>query len=200
MPRAHTPAERERIRERLLQAGREGFGRVGLAKITIAELAREAGIGKGSFYQFFDSKEELFLAVQEQQEAAFKATLARELDRAASGRDAVRTLLLVTATRLDEHPFLRQLLDPQTIAALTLRVAPERLAAHRQEDREYFVGLLRSWKRRGWLRREVDPELAFDVLTAIFAISLQRELLGEDVVQRAVGELAQSVAAHWCPA
>lgn len=200
MPRAHTPAERERIRERLLHAGCEGFSRVGLAKITIAELAREAGIGKGSFYQFFDSKEELFLAVQEQQEDAFKAALERELDRATCGRQAVRTLLSATATRLQEHPFLRLLVDPQTIAALTLRVPAERLAAHRRADREHFVGLLRGWKRRGWLRRGVDPRVAFDVLTAMFAISMQRELLGPDVVRRAVAELADSVAAHWCSA
>lgn len=199
MPRAHTEAERERIRERLLHAGREGFPRVGLAKLTIAELAREAGIGKGSFYQYFESKEALFLAIQEQEEAAFKAALVCELEQAASGRDAVRTLLLATATRLDAHPFLRLLLDPRTLAELTLRVPAERLEAHQRADREFFVGLLRQWKCRGWLRSQVDPRLAFDVLTAFFAISLQRELLGVEAMQRAVGELARSIAARWCP-
>lgn len=199
MPRAYTPAERERIRERLLQVGREGFTAVGLAKITIAELAREAGIGKGSFYQFFESKEELFLAVQEQEEASFKAALVCELDQAASGRDAVRTLLLAAATRLDEHPFLRLLLDPQTLAALTLRVPPERLAAHREDDRAYFITLLRGWKRRGWLRPQVEPRTAFEVLTAMFLLSTQRELLGPAAARRATAELAEALAERWCP-
>jgi AcrR family transcriptional regulator len=198
VPRAHTPSERERIRERLLQAGRDGFTRVGLAKITIAELARDAGIGKGGFYQFFESKEELFLAVQEQEESAFKAALHRELEQAGSGRAAVRTLLLVTATRLDDHPFLRRLLDPETLSALTLRVPPERLAAHREADRAYFVELLLAWKRRGWLREQVDPHVAFDVLTAIFLITMQRELLGADAARHAVTELAEATATRWC--
>lgn len=199
MPRAHTPAERERIRERLLQAGCDGFTRVGLAKITIADLAREAGIGKGSFYQYFATKEELFLAVQEQQEAAFKAALVRELERAGSGRAAVRTLLLATATRLDAHPFLRRLLDPETLSELALRVPAERLAAHRDADQAYFEGLLRGWVERGWLRPDVDLGVAFAVLTAVFAISLQRDLLGPEVVRCAVTELAEAVAARWCP-
>lgn len=199
MPRAHTPAERERIRERLLHAGCKGFSRVGLAKITIAELAREAGIGKGSFYQFFDSKEELFLAVQEQQEDAFKAALERELDSAACGRDAMRTLLSAIATRLQEHPFLRLLLDPQTLADLTLRIPAERLAAHREADRKRFLALLRGWKRRGWLLPEVEPRTVFDVLTAVFLMSTQRELLGEAAMRRAVGELAEALASRWCP-
>jgi AcrR family transcriptional regulator len=199
VPRAHTPAERERIRERLVQAGRDGFTRVGLAKLTIADLAREAGIGKGSFYQFFASKEELFLAVQEQEEAAFKAALVCELDRAGSGRAAVRTLMLATATRLDEHPFLRRLLDPETLSELTLRVPPERLAAHQAADRAYFVELLCGWKRRGWLRAEVDPGVAFDVLTAAFSITLHRELLGVEATTRALTEIAEAVATRWCP-
>lgn len=199
MPRAHTPAERERIRERLLQAGLEGFTRVGLARLTIADLARDAGIGKGSFYQFFASKEELFLAVQEQEEAAFKATLVRELERAGSGRAAVRTLLMATATRLDEHPFLHRLLDPETLSELTLRVPAERLAAHQAADRRYFEELLAAWKRRGWLRPEVEPSLAFDVLTAVFSITLQRELVGVEATGRAVAEIAEAVAARWCP-
>lgn len=199
MPRAHTPAERERIRERLVRAGRDGFTRAGLAKITIAELARDAGIGKGSFYQFFASKEELFLAVQEEEEAAFKATLVRELECAASGRAAVRTLLLVTATRLDEHPFLRRLLEPETLSELTLRVPAERLAAHREADRRYFEALLRAWRRRGWLHPELDVGVAFDVLTAVFSITLQRELLGHEATRRALVELAEAVAARWCP-
>ncbi len=199
MPRAHTPAERDRIRERLLQAGRDGFTRVGLSKLTIADLARDAGIGKGSFYQFFASKEELFLAVQEQEEAAFKAALVRELEGAGSGRAAVRTLLLATATRLDEHPFLRRLLDPETLAELTLRVPPERLAAHQAADRCYFEALLRTWQRRGWLRPEVDVGVAFDVLSAIFAITLQRELLGAEATHRALVEITEAVATRWCP-
>jgi AcrR family transcriptional regulator len=199
VPRANTPAERERIRERLLQAGRDGFTRVGLAKLTIADLARDAGIGKGSFYQFFASKEELFLAVQEQEEAAFKAALVRELDRAGSGRAAVRTLLLATATRLDEHPFLRRLLDPETLSELALRVAPERLAAHREADRAYFVELLRGWACRGWLHPEVDPHVAFDVLTAAFTITVQRELIGAEATHRALVEIAVAMAMRWCP-
>jgi AcrR family transcriptional regulator len=198
VPRAHTAAERERIRQRLLQAGRDGFTRHGLAKVTIAELARVAGIGKGTFYLFFESKEELFLAVQEEEEAAFKAALARELDQAPSGRDAVRALLLVTATRLDEHPFLRLLLDPQTLAELTLRVAPERLAAHRKADRDHFVKLVRTWKRRGWVRPEVEPSVAFDVLTAVFLVALQRDLMGATGARRALTELAEAVADRWC--
>ena len=51
------------IRERLLAAGRELFARYGLRKTTVEELARAAGIAKGTFYLFFPSKEALYAEV-----------------------------------------------------------------------------------------------------------------------------------------
>ncbi|MEM9459601.1 MAG: TetR/AcrR family transcriptional regulator [Myxococcota bacterium] len=199
MPRAHTTEELERIHERLLEAGRERFAKVGLAKVTIADLALDAGIGKGSFYKFFESKEDLFLAIQEQQEAAFKQALRAELLRAGSPRQAVVTLLMAAATRLDAHPFLRLLLDPKTLAELQIRVDPQRLAAHRQSDRDFFVSLVHEGQQQGWLRETLCAQTVFDVLGAMFMISVQRELLGPEATRRATAELAEALAERWCP-
>jgi AcrR family transcriptional regulator len=199
MPRAHTEAEREVIRERLLGSGRERFQRQGLAKVSVAELARDAGIGKGSFYAFFESKEALFLAIQEADEAALREGLRRELESAGSGREAVRALLLFTATRLAEQPFLRLLLDPETVAVLSLRLPAERLAAHREGDAAFFVALIEGWRERGWIREEVDSTLVFEVLTAMFLLSTRGDLMQPAALRRAAAELAEAAAARWCP-
>lgn len=199
MPRAHTADELERIRDRLLETGREQFSRAGLAKVTIADLARAAGIGKGSFYRFFESKEALFLTIQEREEAAFKGAMRAETERAGSPREAVVSLLIGAATRLDAHPFLRLLLDPRTLSELMVRVDPQRLAAHREQDRAFVLSLVHDWKQRGWLREEVDAQVVFDVLAAIFVISVQRELVGEETIQQATMEMAEALADRWCP-
>lgn len=198
MPRAHTDAERQQIHQRLVEVGRDRFVRFGLHKTTVADLARGAGIGKGSFYQFFASKEELFMAVQEREEAAFKAGLIAEVDAAGNGRGAVVALLTCVTSRIDRHPFLRALLEPEVMQALTLRLPAERVEAHRQADRAFFLGLTEDWKERGWLRDDVATEVVFDVLAAMFAVSLQRELIGVDSADRAVREIAEAVADRWC--
>lgn len=198
MPRAHTDRERQAIRERLLEVGRDRFVRFGLQKTTVADLARGAGIGKGSFYQFFDNKEELFMAIQDAEETRFKAELIAEIEAARSGRAAVVALLRSVTAQLERHPFLRALLDPEVLGALSLRVDPARLDAHRASDRAFFASLVKDWKTRGWLREAVEPEVVFDVLAAMFAIALQRELIGEDSARRAAREIAEAIADRWC--
>lgn len=61
MATAFTQAQRESIRERLLAAARQRLTGAGMKACTVDELAREAGISKGAFYHFYESKEHLFL-------------------------------------------------------------------------------------------------------------------------------------------
>ena len=52
-------------REQIIQAATKVFARDGLDKGRIDDIAREAGIGKGTVYEYFRSKEELFEAIVE---------------------------------------------------------------------------------------------------------------------------------------
>lgn len=61
MATAFTVEQREEIQERLIAAARLRFSSTGMSGCTVDELTREAGISKGAFYHFFESKEHLFL-------------------------------------------------------------------------------------------------------------------------------------------
>jgi len=56
------PATREEVRETILDSVDRLLARYGYRKMTIDDVAREAGIGKGTVYLFFESKEELALS------------------------------------------------------------------------------------------------------------------------------------------
>ena len=199
MPRANTNEERRVIRERLMQTGRERFTIAGLTKTSLSELTKGAGIGKGSFYSFFDCKEALFLAIIESEETEFRRRLLADIEDANDGRRAVVILMMSAVHRLDRHPFMRLLLDVDTLRALTLRIDPGHMRDHRSEDAEFFIGVFRSWQARGWLRPEIDCTRAFEVLTAMFSMSIQTELIGRDIIMRAATEMAEALAERWCP-
>ena len=57
MPRAFTEHERSAIRARIVASMRDALAAGGARRTPISALTRAAGISKGAFYQFFDSKE-----------------------------------------------------------------------------------------------------------------------------------------------
>jgi hypothetical protein len=58
MARAPVTVRGEQTRRRLLEAAEEVFGELGFRRASIAEIVRRAGVAQGTFYLYFDSKEE----------------------------------------------------------------------------------------------------------------------------------------------
>lgn len=71
-------ADAERNRTRILDAGRRVFAEHGLG-VGVDVVAREAGVGVGTLYRRFPTKEDLLAAIVEERAAALRATLA-EID------------------------------------------------------------------------------------------------------------------------
>lgn len=75
------PLERARI---ILNAAAELFSAKGYDRCSIRDIAREAGLLPGSVYHHFASKEDLYVAVQQE---GLKIVAARVRERAATGSD-----------------------------------------------------------------------------------------------------------------
>lgn len=63
MPEAFTAEKQEEIREQLFYAGLSLSRTLGVQRMTIARLTAACKIAKGSFYSFYQSKEEFILAL-----------------------------------------------------------------------------------------------------------------------------------------
>lgn len=183
MPRAFSDDERERIESRLLEAGRGLFERHGLRKTNVAELSRAAGIGKGSFYLFFPTKEALFIALVDRFEKQVKAELLAALDvELREGADARRLLRRYFELQLEllvRHPLLAILTDPEELELLLRRVPPEQLAAAIEEDAVFFADLFTDWQRRGLVDPTIDPRAASALTRGLMAMVQRRDLVGE---------------------
>src|SRR5437867_317791 len=117
--RARGEAAKQQRRDAILRVARRLFERGTFADLTMAELARRAGLAKGTVYLYFETKEELFLAVLEDLLQAWfddvdrrldglggKASperVARGLADAVAGQETLTRLLTVLHTSLEHN-------------------------------------------------------------------------------------------------
>src|SRR5664279_3041314 len=80
MPKGFTDEERELLKARLLDQGQKQFSAHGLKKTSVEELAAAAGISKGAFYLFYESKESLLMDVVEQAEERYRLEVLSAVD------------------------------------------------------------------------------------------------------------------------
>lgn len=72
-------SEKSIIQERLKEAGRNLFAQHGLKKVTIDDLVNSTNIAKGSFYAFYENKEQLFMELNTEEQKKIFDEIDREM-------------------------------------------------------------------------------------------------------------------------
>ncbi len=94
------------VAPRVLDAALTCIGRVGLAKTTLDDVAREAGCARATVYRYFPGKQQLIAALVEREVAAFERQLLTAAGGAESLGDAVTKVITTAAGALLGHPAL----------------------------------------------------------------------------------------------
>ena len=101
--------DRERIRGELTEAGHELFALHGFDRTRVSDVTDAAGIGTSTFYQFFDSKEQLYLAVLIAERERLFDQLEAAVAEAETPRAEAETILRTTLGQVRSNPLIRRL-------------------------------------------------------------------------------------------
>jgi len=180
MPRGFTDQEKKNIHDRLIKSGRESFGRYGIKKTSVEDLARNAGISKGAFYQFFPSKEDLYFAVirhyETGQHQAMYELITTESD---NDRELLKTIMKGILKQVETDPFIRRLLAKEEFEYLWQKFTPGQLEDAMEADVDFATQLVEVWRKKGKLKVD-NPQLISGVFRAIFFLFLHKEDIGEE--------------------
>jgi len=142
MPKAFTEHEKELIGRRLLEQGYRLFSAYGLRKTNIEEIAQAAGISKGAFYNFYESKEALFMDVIEEAEIRVRQEILAVIDLPGpSPRARLLAVLKKAFTLFGTIPIL-QFFTGSDFDLLFRRLPAEKLQEHLVSDRAFFEELI----------------------------------------------------------
>jgi TetR/AcrR family transcriptional regulator, fatty acid metabolism regulator protein len=87
----------------LLDAARRVFGKSGFEAATIDEIAREAGVAKGTVYLYYRSKRSIYWAAVQEGIAELDARTRERVRRASTLHDALRAFILTKVEYFDER-------------------------------------------------------------------------------------------------
>ena len=190
--------------ERVLDAALAEFAEQGYQAASLNRLVAQAGIAKGSLYQYFPNKEGVFRHIFQFALKQVRRTLTTVKDETQEEGLFVRLekSLLAGVGFLREHPRIFSLyLKIQVDKNMPFRA--EFLATVRRHAAEYFASLVRRAKARGELRPGVPEAAVLFLLDALFDrflqavavpaldVTLNLNQAPEDVVRQRIHELVQ---------
>ncbi len=184
-------APKDAVKDAILDATDRLLARYGYRKMTVEDIASEAGIGKGTIYLHFSSKEEVVLSHVDRIVERLKERL-HEISRSDdTAAERLRQMLLTRVMfRFDSIQHYTQSLN-DLLAALRPGLLARR-ALYFDAEAQIFAEVLRKGRAAGEFQFEDEHATAHAMLQAtngLLPYSLSTTELGErqDVEQRAAG-------------
>ncbi|MGA3080280.1 MAG: TetR/AcrR family transcriptional regulator [Terracidiphilus sp.] len=170
---AHTPGTGRRQRRaaetrvRLFRCALQLFAERGFSSVTVEEITEAADVGKGTFFNYFETKDHVLCVMAEIQLGKVKEAIAN----AGQGKQTIRTVLHRLVLRLSEEPgrspSLARAFLSSFLASESVRII---IARHMQEGRGMIAEVIAAGQERG----EIQPRLKKETV----AIQLLQTCMG----------------------
>ena len=172
------------LRERLFRAALDQFAKKGFLEATVEDITNAADVGKGTFFNYFPSKEHILLAFGEMQ----LGKLQESMDEARKTSMPLPDFLRSLGARMSEEPirhptivraFLQAFVSSSEVRSAMLDLQGRILALHSQ--------MIQLGQQRGEIRDDLPPiELAQVFRQTIFGTLLLWSLSGDGSLQQRI--------------
>lgn len=162
--------ERERIREQLIETGRELLRIYGPRKTTVEDVTEPVGIAKSTFYLFFDSKTDLYIEIIERESDEFLRDMKQGIDEADTPREALERIIGLLMEFAGTNPLV------QYRDAFLNSISPEKMKALGRSQFEDYIPVIESLQDdAGSPLADYEPEAVLGVMGTAEYLALHKE-------------------------
>lgn len=189
MATAFTTEEKEVIRKKLHKVAKECLQRYGVKKTTVDQMAAIVDISKGSFYNFYSSKEMLFFAVLEEYQIDVMNRLTEQLDMEAKIDTNRLVELLYDFYQGFRYSFMYTIFKNNEMELLIRKLPKEAITNHHLIDDR----MVKKIVSRINIKENVSVEIVSALFRTIAMTILHIEEIGEEQFDIALKFVIQGI-------
>lgn len=142
----------------ILDAALKTFVRRGYPNTKVAEIASEAGVAEGTLYNYFQSKEDLLLALFDEKWGAIIAAIKNKISRLDDPNDKLKAIFSLVVRMFKKNRQLAELfmIDVKHSSIFLTNYTINRIV----EFLDLIEEILEEGKRKGMYRKDLDSRVA----------------------------------------
>ncbi|MCM3663131.1 TetR/AcrR family transcriptional regulator [Mesobacillus subterraneus] len=173
---------KEKKRQEILQSAHACFAKKGFEASTVDEIVTHSGLSKGAIYNYFKSKDEIYLALMEGQTNESGKTFTKAIDERETALDKLNYLIeaYLLNDPNDEENKDHALVHFEFRLYSTRK--PELKKALTERYKSFFVtllaGIIQEGQTTGEFKKGIDPDMYADIFWAMVnGVTLQAAIL-----------------------
>ncbi len=163
-------------RNRIIAAATEVFGRYPFHLVKVDQIAEKAAVGKGTIYEYFRSKDELFLAIVDVASRSYFAEIVSSVKSDQTIKESLHSIFQYHLRFIEKHTDIaRILLADRKVANLDFK---KKMLESRNQLERFITELVQEGIRRGEFRpldATIVAQVIIGTLSALWAYVLFHE-------------------------
>ncbi|MDF1618046.1 TetR/AcrR family transcriptional regulator [Petrocella sp. FN5] len=175
----------------IFNVARALFIQKGFKKTNISEITKEVGVAVGSFYNFYSSKEEVFLDVFLKEDQKLKKQIMTSINFDREISTVLVDLIPQLLDGMKENPILVEWYKKENFKNIIKKVGEPYMEKSNVEDVFYpfFLEIVGKWQSQGKLDSKRDREYILALFNSVAFIDIHRDEIGEKHFPRLLEDL-----------
>jgi len=196
VPRHFSKEEKEYIRSQLVQVGLELFEKFGVDKTNIGDITDKVGVAKGSFYNFYNSKGDLFMEIYSIERQKVQDRAVKEFRDSDAEIDVlVKGYAKYLYDAIKERPILNIVYDSNALALISDKAVRDRVMKYNQLVNHQMTEMIQGWfDARGHFA--VDARIVTSMIRSLNFLQFHDFAIGYDIYVQTVDAMTDAIAQY----
>lgn len=162
----------------ILNCARELFSAKGYKDTNVAEITKMAGIATGTFYNYYPSKDKLFMEIYLEENVKLKKSIMDSIDLEADPINVMKEMMFLNFKGMSSNPILKEWYNRDVFNKIEQSYREENGTDYVSFLYDSFIEIVKRWQTEGKMRKDIDAEMIMAIFSAVINIDTHKEEVG----------------------
>ncbi|KWX71489.1 TetR/AcrR family transcriptional regulator [Paenibacillus jilunlii] len=177
----------------IYDCAKELFSDKGFKDTNVSDITKKAGMAVGTFYNYYSSKEKLFMEIFLAENAKLKQKCMQALDLSQSPLTVVRQMMMLNMEGMTANPILKEWYNKSVFGKIEQLFREENGTQSVDFLYDSFLEIVKQWQAEGKMRRDIDSKMIMMVFTAIINVETHKEEIGPEYFPQLLDHMTELI-------
>jgi AcrR family transcriptional regulator len=175
----------------ILNCARELFSSQGFKDTNVAEITKVAGMATGTFYNYYLSKDKLFMEIFLDENVKLKKSIMESIDLDGDPINVMKDMMYLNFKGMSSNPILKEWYNRDVFNKIEQNYREENGLDHVDFLYDSFIEVVKIWQSQGKMRSDIDAEMIMAIFGALINVDTHKEEVGIQYFPQVLEYLAE---------
>ncbi len=159
-------------------AAKDIFIKNGFKGTNISEIMKSSNMAVGTFYNYFKSKDEIFMEIYLEENAKVKKLVLDSVDKNDNPLHVITRMMTYNISLMKENPILKEWFNKEIFHKIEKSFHEKN--GFDSVDFLYsgFTEIVKSWQNSGIIRNDISPEMIMAIFNSLVQVEAHKSEIG----------------------